>query len=59
MVKVPGTNTTNYGINSLNFKGAMLWNIIPKNIKLYKTLSEYKRKMKKHLMPCNCAACHF
>ena len=33
MVKAPGTNTTNYGINSLNFKGAMLWNIIPKNIK--------------------------
>ena len=59
MVKAPGTNTTNYGINSLNFKGAMLWNIIPKNIKLYKTLSKYKRKMKKHLMPCNCAACHF
>ena len=32
-VKLPGTNTTKYGINSLNFRGVTLWNIIPKNIK--------------------------
>ena len=30
VVKLPGTNTTKYGINSPNFKGAMLWNIMPK-----------------------------
>ena len=29
-VKLPGTNTKNHGINSLNFRGAMLWNIIQK-----------------------------
>ena len=32
VVKLPVTNTKKYGINSLNFRGAMLWNIIPKNI---------------------------
>ena len=43
VVKLPGTNTTTYRINSLNFRGAMLWNIIPKNIKLsgrYQNLRE-------------------
>ena len=38
----------------------MLWNIIPKNIKLFKTLLEFKKeKVEKHLIPCNCAACRF
>ena len=30
VVTLSGTNTTTYGINSLNFRGAMLWNIISK-----------------------------
>ena len=59
VVKLPGTNTTKYGINLLKFRGAMLWNIRPKNIKLPKTLLEFKRRLKKHLIPCNCAACRF
>ena len=40
-VKLPGTNTTKYGANSPNFRGAMLWNIILKNIKFSKTLPEF------------------
>ena len=59
MVKLPGTNTTKYEINSLNFRDAMLLNIIPENIKLSKTLPEFKRRLKKHLIPCDCAACRF
>ena len=59
VVKLPGTNTTKYGINSLNFRGAMLWTIIPKNIKLSKALPRFKRRLKKHLIPCNFAACRF
>ena len=35
VVKLPVTNTTKYGINSLNFEGAMPCNIIPKNISGY------------------------
>ena len=31
----------------------MLWNIIPKNINFSKTLPEFKRRLKKHLTPCN------
>ena len=64
VVKLPGTNTTKYGINLLKyginkFRGAMLRNIIPKNIKLSKTLLEFKRRLKKHMILCNCAACRF
>ena len=59
MVKLPGTNTKGYGINSLNFRGAVLWNITEKNIKLSKMLPEFKRGSKKHLIPCNCAASRF
>ena len=46
VVKLPGTNTAKYGINSLIFRDAMLWNIIPKNIKLSKALPEFKRRLK-------------
>ena len=37
----------------------MLWNMIPKNIKFSKTLPEFKRRLKKHLIPYNCATCRF
>ena len=59
MVKLKGTNKTKYGINSLNFRGAILWNRIPKNMKLSKTLPECKRSLEKHLIPCICAAYRF
>ena len=55
-VMLPGTNTTKYGIKSLNFSGLMFWNVIPKNVKLSKKLQEFKRSLK-HLIPCNYAAC--
>ena len=58
-VNLPITNTTEYGINSLNFRSAMLWNIIPKNIKLSKMLPECKGNLKTQLLSCNCAACPF
>ena len=44
------TNTAKYGKNSINFRGAMLWNIIPENIKLSKALSEFKKKLKKQFI---------
>ena len=59
VVKLPGTNTAIYVINSLNFRSAMLWNIIPKNIKLPKMLPECKGNLKTQLLSCNCAACPF
>ena len=43
VVNLLGTNTTKYGTNSLNFRDAMLWNIIPKIVNLaryYQNLRE-------------------
>ena len=57
VVKLPGKKTTKYGRNSLNFRGAVLWGIIPKNIKLSKTLPKFKRRLKKHSIPYNGAVC--
>ena len=50
VVKLPGTNTRKYGIDSLNLRDAMFWNTITKNTKIPKTLPEFKRKFKKHLI---------
>ena len=41
VTKVPGTNTRKNRLNSLNFRGAILWNIISKIIKLSNMLSEF------------------
>ena len=59
VVKLPGTSTTKKEINSLNCRVAILWNIKPKNIKLSKMLPDFQRRLKRHLIPCNCAACRF
>ena len=37
----------------------MLWNITPKKVQVPKKLPEFKGKLKKHLIPCNNAACCF
>ena len=39
VVKLPDINTTTYGINSLNFRGAMLWNITPKKFKTFRDVT--------------------
>ena len=59
VVKLPDTNTATYGINSKIFRCVMLWNTIPKNIKLSEWLPKFKRRLKNQLIPCNCAAYRF
>lgn len=39
-VKLPGTITAKYVIDLVNYRDEVLWNTIPKNIKLSKTLPE-------------------
>ena len=34
-IKLPGTNATKSGINSLNLRGAMLWNVVPKKYETF------------------------
>ena len=58
VVKIRGTNTTKYGINTLNFRGKMQ-KIIPKNLQLPNTLSEFNNRLKKQLLSCNRATSSF
>ena len=51
VVKLPGTNTTKNGINSLKRCNVKVYNT--KKYKTFKTLPGFKRRLKKHLIPCN------
>ena len=50
IVNLPTTDTTKYLIHSPNIRGAMLPNMLPKNIKLSKTILEFEKKLKKQLI---------
>ena len=50
IVNLPATDTTKYLINSPNIRGAMLPNMLPKNIKLSKAILEFEKMLKKQLI---------
>ena len=51
-------NSVHYGTNSLRFLGAQLWNKLPNEFKTIKSLSVFKRKIKKWKIPdCPCRLC--
>ena len=43
---LPSTHSTYYGTNSVHFRGSLIWNNLPRDIKCSKSLSEFKTKMK-------------
>ena len=53
VVKLPGNNTRKYRKNLLIFSGAMLWNLIPKNIKPEPDtlLPKVRRKLRQTFRP--------
>ena len=53
VVKLPGNNTRKYRKNLLIFSGAMLWNLIPKNIKPEPDtlLPKVRRKLRRTFRP--------
>ena len=58
MVNLPGNDTTKYGKNSLNVRGTMFANILPKYIKLSRTLEVFDN-LKEQLILCSCDAYRF
>ena len=40
---LPTTHTTCYGTNSFHFRGSLIWNNLPRNIKSSKSVSEFKK----------------
>ena len=57
-LKLPSTNSTYYGINSVLFRACLLWNQVPLTIKQSQSLLEFKSKMKTpRNFVCTCAIC--
>ena len=55
---IPNANTQKYGINSLNFRGSILWNNLPIKLKECKSLQEFKLLLKRSgNLPCTCSVC--
>ena len=58
ILKIPPAKTTSYGINSLIFKASLLWNKLPNEYKLAKSVNEFKHKIKKWQgNSCQCKVC--
>ena len=57
-LKLPSTNSTYYGINSVLFRACLLWNQLPLSIKQSQSLLEFKSKMKTlRNIVCTCTIC--
>ena len=54
-VNLPETPTCTYGINSLFFRGALLRNNLPHNVKESHSVAEFKEKIKEiGNLTCSC-----
>ena len=50
--------TVKYGSDSLSFRGAEIWALVPNSIKISKSLSEFKSKIRKWKpVGCHCKIC--
>ena len=55
---IPNANSQKCGINSLNFRGSVLWNSLPIKLQERKSLQEFKLLLKQSgNLPCTCSAC--
>ena len=55
---LPSTQSTYYGTNSVHFRGFLIWNNLPRDVKSSKSLSEFKIKIKRFgNIDCGCVIC--
>ena len=54
----PQAHSACHGINSLLFRGSLLWNNLPRDIKESFSTEELNKRLKKHgALPCSCVVC--
>ena len=59
IVYLPPARSSRYGITSLAFRGGLLWNSLPSNVKQSQNLEELKLKLKNlGNIHCICVVCH-
>ena len=52
---LPPAHSTRHGINSLLFRGSLLWNNLPREIKESLSTEEFKKRLKEHgNLLCSC-----
>ena len=57
-ILLPNTNTVNFGMKSYTFRGSILWNYLPAEIKNSASLSVFKKKIKTWTgNRCQCSLC--
>ena len=57
-LKLPPNNNTRHGTNSLVFRGSVLWNLLPDELKSVKTSRQFKQKLKSwSAKTCSCFIC--
>ena len=58
LLELPESKTVQYGVNSLTFRSAILWNKLPASFKEAKSLPEIKGKLKScSIFHCTCSMC--
>ena len=55
---LPSAHSTYYGTNSVFFRGSLIWNNLPRDIKSSKSVSEFKTKISNFgNTDCGCVIC--
>ena len=59
LCKLPSVSSQRYGLNSLSFRGSLLWNTIDDEIKLSPSLEVFKKKVRSWSgISCTCFICN-
>ena len=59
LCKLPSVSSQRYGLNSLSFRGSLLWNTIDDEIKLSPSLEVFKKKVRSwNGISCTCFICN-
>ena len=60
LLLLPPAKSTRYGVNSLAFRGSLLWNNLPPQVKESQTLEEFKSRIKNlRSIRCTCTVCRW
>ena len=58
LLLLPPAKSTCYGVNSSAFRGSLLWNNLPSQVKESQTLEEFKDRIKNlRSIYCTCIVC--
>ena len=60
LLLLPPAKSIRYGVNSLAFRGSLLWNNLPPQVKESQTLEEFKNRIKNlRSIRCTCTVCRW